>query len=97
MLVLNQYVLRFLKGVSEKDIQLQDMKKKNLNKNINKGLKNLCQRIGIEPVTLYSARHTYATDSINGKCLLLLLVKTFYIQINLLLKDISIVYLIQIR
>lgn len=62
----NRYTLRFLQGVEDNDIETQDLKKKYLNKNINKGIKSICQRIGIAPFTLYSARHTYATDSINA-------------------------------
>ena len=62
----NKYVLRFLDGVEDEDIEQQDIKKKNLNKNINKGIKSICERIGIKPFSLYSARHTYATHGINN-------------------------------
>lgn len=62
----NEYVLRFLWGIKDNDIERQDTKKKYLNKNINKGLKSMCEKIGIQPFTLYSARHTYATDSVNN-------------------------------
>lgn len=62
----NRYVLRFLDGVEDEDIEQQDNKKKNLNKNINKGIKSICERIGIQPFSLYSARHTYATHGINN-------------------------------
>lgn len=62
----NKYVMRFLWDVDDKDVATQDKKKKNLNKNINKGIKSLCEKIGIEPFSLYSARHTYATDFVNS-------------------------------
>lgn len=61
----NRFVLRFLRDIPDSDIEMQDRTKKNLNKNINKGLKSLCERIGIKPITLYSARHTYATHVAN--------------------------------
>lgn len=62
----DKYVLRFLQDIEDNDIEKQDLKKKYLNKNINKGIKSLCEKIGIEPFSLYSARHTYATHGINN-------------------------------
>lgn len=62
----NKYVMRFLWDIDDNDIETQDKKKKNLNKNINKGIKSLCEKIGIAPFSLYAARHTYATDFVNS-------------------------------
>ena len=40
-------------------------KRKDVNKRINKYLKEICNKLGIEPVTTYWARHTIATKLYN--------------------------------
>lgn len=61
----NEYILRFLKSIEETDIKAQDLKKSYLNKNINKGLKSICNKLNIKTFTFYSGRHSFVTDTIN--------------------------------
>ena len=58
------YVFPFLKaGMSEKQ---ELRKRKDITKQINKSLKEICEHIGIEKITTYSARHTIATMLMNS-------------------------------
>lgn len=55
----NAYIFPFFEGITGEHTLLE--KKKSLIKKVDKGLKRICDATGIEKITSYHARHTYAT------------------------------------
>lgn len=60
----NDYIFPFLKASMSEKQELR--KRKDITKKINKSLKDICEIIGIESITTYSARHTIATMLMNS-------------------------------
>lgn len=57
----DELVFPFFDSKTLQDSQKARNRKKDLIKQVNKGLKEICESIGIEKVTSYNARHSYAT------------------------------------
>lgn len=59
-----EYIFPFFTNKMSEKQRLR--KRKDVNKKINKNLKEICDKLGIEPVTTYWARHTIATKLYNA-------------------------------
>lgn len=70
----DDFVFPFLRiGMNQKQ---ELRKRKDITKRINKSLKDICEHIGIEKITTYSARHTIATMLMNSGTPLLAISKS---------------------